>query len=200
MPRRVVPIWKLPSLVSPAWSSSRWYGMIRCALAEMRRPLMSTPRREARSTSSVSTLRVHHHAVADQRRACPGRGSPTGSGGSVNFLAAHDRVAGVVAALEADDEVGLLGEQVRRPSPCLRRPTGRRRSLVRASQFESRRAASYGADAIRRSGPMIGRAGPQISSRRDTVRTPICSRSPSRPRLLVTTIERSSCQRSLTSE
>ena len=56
MPRRVVPIWSLPSCASPAWSSSLWYGMIRCALAEMRRPLRSIRRRDSSSISSVSTF------------------------------------------------------------------------------------------------------------------------------------------------
>ena len=55
MPRRVVPIWRLPSRASPAWSRSLWYGMIRWALAEMRRPLMSIPRRDSSPASSVST-------------------------------------------------------------------------------------------------------------------------------------------------
>ncbi len=56
MPRRVVPIWSLPSLASPAWSSSMWYGMIRCALALMRRPERSIPLARSSSSSPVSTL------------------------------------------------------------------------------------------------------------------------------------------------
>ena len=56
MPRRVVPIWSLPSFVSPAWSSSMWYGMIRCALALIRRPERSTPFARRPSSSSVRTF------------------------------------------------------------------------------------------------------------------------------------------------
>ena len=56
MPRRVVPIWSLPSFVSPAWSSSMWYGMIRCALALIFRPERSTPLARRSSSSSVRTF------------------------------------------------------------------------------------------------------------------------------------------------
>src|SRR4051794_38593041 len=56
MPRRVVPIWLRPSRASPAVSSSRWYGMIMCALALTRRPLRSTPRLRSSSISSVRTF------------------------------------------------------------------------------------------------------------------------------------------------
>ena len=56
MPRRVVPIWSLPSLASPAWSRYMWYGMIRCALALMRSPLRSTPFARSSSSSPVSTF------------------------------------------------------------------------------------------------------------------------------------------------
>ena len=56
MPRRVVPIWSLPSFVSPAWSSSMWYGMIRCALALIFRPDRSIPLARRSSSSSVSTF------------------------------------------------------------------------------------------------------------------------------------------------
>src|SRR5215207_6141201 len=56
MPRRVVPIWSFPSLVSPAWSRSMWYGMIRCAFALIRRPERSTPLARRSSSSSVRTF------------------------------------------------------------------------------------------------------------------------------------------------
>ena len=55
IPRRVVPICSRPSFVSPAVSSSRWYGMIRWAFALTRRPLVSMPRDFRPSISSVST-------------------------------------------------------------------------------------------------------------------------------------------------
>ena len=55
MPRRVVPIWSLPSRASPAWSSIRWYGMITCALAEILSPVASTPRAFSPAISSTIT-------------------------------------------------------------------------------------------------------------------------------------------------
>ena len=56
MPRRVVPICSLPRRASPAWSSSMWYGMIRCALALIRRPERSTPFARRSSSSPVRTF------------------------------------------------------------------------------------------------------------------------------------------------
>ena len=56
IPRRVVPIWSFPSLLSPAWSSIRWYGMITWALAETFSPLVSTPRLWSPTISSASTF------------------------------------------------------------------------------------------------------------------------------------------------
>ena len=56
--------------------------------------------------------RVDHHAVPD-RAQLAGVEDPRRDQVELEGLAvADDRVAGVVAALEADDEVGLLGEQV----------------------------------------------------------------------------------------
>src|SRR3954467_8651714 len=56
MPRRVVPICSRPSFVSPAWSSSMWYGMIRCALALIFRPPSSTPLARRSSSSAGRTF------------------------------------------------------------------------------------------------------------------------------------------------
>ena len=56
--------------------------------------------------------RVDHDAVADRAR-LPGIEDARRDQVELELLAvAHDRVAGVVAALEADHEVGPLGEQV----------------------------------------------------------------------------------------
>ena len=57
----------------------------------------------------------------------PGRTTPEGSRDElVGLVADHQRVAGVVAALEAHDDVGALATASRRSCPCPRRPTGRR--------------------------------------------------------------------------
>ncbi len=55
MPRRVVPIENRPSRISAAPSSSTWYGMIRCAALETRRPSTEIPRSSRASSSLHST-------------------------------------------------------------------------------------------------------------------------------------------------
>ena len=55
MPRRVVPIWSLPSRRSDAWSIVTCHGMIRCALPESTTIDGSMPRSISRSTSSTKT-------------------------------------------------------------------------------------------------------------------------------------------------
>ncbi len=55
MPRLVVPISSFPSFASPAVSSITWYGMIRCALAEIFRPEVSIRRRRRPSSSPIRT-------------------------------------------------------------------------------------------------------------------------------------------------
>ena len=57
-------------------------------------------------------MRVEHHAIADDRQFA----RPHHAGGQQRKLVGgpvdHQRVAGIMAALEADDDVGLLGEPV----------------------------------------------------------------------------------------
>ena len=73
---------------------------------------MSMPRRSqlvdllgaARRGSTTTPLPI--------TQSCPGTGSPTGQVELEHLAVADDRVAGVVAALVADDHVGPLGEQV----------------------------------------------------------------------------------------
>ncbi len=55
MPRPVVPILDLPRYRSVTLSRARWYGMIRCASAEITSRLVSTPRASSASSSSIST-------------------------------------------------------------------------------------------------------------------------------------------------
>ena len=86
--------------------------MIRCALAE----ILQAADVDAAALEPLDLveqhLRVDHDAVAD--RAGQARvEDPRRDQVELELLAvAHDRVAGVVAALKADHEVGLLGEQV----------------------------------------------------------------------------------------
>ena len=55
MPRRVVPIWSLPSRRSDAWSIAMCHGMIRCALPESTTTDVSMPRASSSSSSAIST-------------------------------------------------------------------------------------------------------------------------------------------------
>src|SRR3954454_6005178 len=56
MPRRVVPIWRLPSFRSRAPSRATCHGMIRCALPERNtRPAVTWPRPSRSSSSSITT-------------------------------------------------------------------------------------------------------------------------------------------------
>ena len=86
--------------------------MIRWALALMRRPDTSTPLGAQLVELVGQHLRVDHDAVADHAQLArvedPGRDQVE----LPRLALADDRVAGVVAALEADHQVGLLGEQV----------------------------------------------------------------------------------------
>ena len=159
--------------------------MIRCALAEIRRPLTSTPRARSASSSSISTRGSITTPLPITQR-LPGYRIPDGIRWSFHSsLAAHDRVAGVVAALEAHDRVGLLGEQVGDLALALVAPLGAdyhdpwhaqwslgalapaRRSPRSAGRRRSGRSAR---NSRRLSSPYSGIRSPQISTRRETVR------------------------------
>ena len=111
MPRRVVPIWRLPRRRSDAWSIAMCHGMIRCAFPETTTTDVSMPRASSSSSSAISTsgsttqpapitdtLPRDHAArrLADLER----------------LVADDDRVPGVRPALVAADEIGTLREQV----------------------------------------------------------------------------------------
>jgi hypothetical protein len=96
-----------------------------------------------------------------------------------HLAVAHDGVAGVVPALEADDEVGLLGEQVGHLALSLVAPLSAHydQSWHDVSSVRSGRTYAPSPASRRRSGPMIGIGSSQISRRRETVRSPIWPRS-----------------------
>ena len=80
-------------------------------------------------------LRVDDHAVADQAQ-LPGIEDPGRDEVElVDVVPAHDRMAGVVAALKADHHVGRLGEQVRDLALPLVAPLG-------ADYYQARHVAS----------------------------------------------------------
>ncbi len=86
--------------------------MIRCALAEMRRPLHVHAPRAQRVELVDQHLRVDHHAVADHAALARVEDARGDQMQLPLLIAAHDRVPGVVAALEAHDRVAVLGEQI----------------------------------------------------------------------------------------
>ena len=57
-------------------------------------------------------LRVDHHAVADDRQLAPAHDARGQQRQLVGGAVDDQRMAGIVAALEADDDVGLLGQPV----------------------------------------------------------------------------------------
>ena len=73
---------------------------------------MSIPRRFSALDLLVQHARVDHHAVADRADLARVEDPRRDQVELEHLVVADDRVAGVVAALEADHEVGLLGEQV----------------------------------------------------------------------------------------
>ena len=57
-------------------------------------------------------LRIDHHAVADDGELTPAHHAGGQQRQLEGFAVDHQRVAGIVAALEAHDDVGLLGQPV----------------------------------------------------------------------------------------
>ena len=112
MPRRVVPIWRLPSFRSRAPSRATCHGMIRCALPERNtRPAVAWPRPSRSSSSPIRTSgsTTQPAPIADALPAT----MPDGICADLVRLAVDDdRVPCVRPTLVAADEVGVLGEQV----------------------------------------------------------------------------------------
>ena len=127
MPRPVVPILPLPAAASRQPSRSRWTGRISGQLS-------ATPKFSGVIVDALPfeplDLRlerpgIEHHAVADQGQRA-GDDARREQDELVGGVADHQRVAGVVPALEAHDHVGAARRASRRSCPCPHRPTGRR--------------------------------------------------------------------------
>ena len=86
--------------------------MIRCALALRLRPLHVDAARAQAVDLADQDRRVDDDAVADDAARARVEDARRDQVELELLLAADDRVAGVVAALEAHDDVGVLGEQV----------------------------------------------------------------------------------------
>ena len=112
MPRRVVPIWSLPSFASPAWSRQHVvrHDQVRVGADPQAGEVDALGAQLVQLAGQH--LRVDHDAVADRAQLArvedPGRDQVELPVHAV----AHDGVPGVVAALEADHEVRLLREEV----------------------------------------------------------------------------------------
>ena len=140
-------------------------------------------------------LRIDHDAVADHAQLSRVQDPRRHQVELPRLAAFDDRVAGVVAALEADDRVRPLGEQVGDLPLSFVAPLGADDHDSRHFARECTRAApdaQTGRGSSRRSWPSSGSSS-HISVRRETVRSVICSHSASRSRMFVViTIDRSS--------
>ena len=113
MPRRVVPILPAPLASSRSASRSRWKGRMSgqvsaiCSLSGV----TATPCSASLLDLVLQRPGIEHDAVADhrQRAAHDARGEQREF---VGLVADDERVAGIVAALEADDDVGAAGQPV----------------------------------------------------------------------------------------
>ena len=90
----------------------RCHGMIRWALPLMRRPETSTPRAIRPSSSSISTSGSITQPLPSTHSGARVEDAARHEPQLVGLVADHERVAGVVAALVAGDDVGPLGQQV----------------------------------------------------------------------------------------
>ena len=124
MPRLVVPSLRLPSRRSVRRSSSWWYGRIRWALPLSFSREQSTPLRGERVDLGQQHRRVDHHAVADDRGDVVVEDSARHQLESEGLAVDDDRVTRVVAALVADDQVHLLGDEVGELALALVAPLG----------------------------------------------------------------------------
>ena len=113
MPRRVVPILPAPLASSRSASRSRWIGRISGQVSAIisTSGVTSTPCVAHALDLGFQRPRIEHHAIADDRRRAahdPDRQQRQ----FVGLVADDQRVAGIVAALEADDHVGAAREPV----------------------------------------------------------------------------------------
>ena len=155
MPRRVVPIWSLPELRLARVVEQHVVRHDQVRVGGDAQAAEVDPGAGAARRSPRSAPRVDHDAVAD-RAQLAGVEDPRRDQVELERLAvADDRVAGVVAALEADHQVGCSASRsttLPLPSSPHWAPTITSPGMARASlgRYAARRAASCGASAPRR--------------------------------------------------
>ena len=135
MPRPVVPILRSPRAASRARSSAPCSGRISAALSAMRSMSGVTRRPCARDLVDLGQQRlgVDHDAVADDAELAAHQARRQ-QRELVGLVADHQRVAGVVAALEAHHDVGAAGEPVHHLAFALVAPLGADHGDVRPLQ------------------------------------------------------------------
>ena len=124
MPRFVVPSLFLPSRRSVSASSSWWYGRIRCALPLTSSRLQSTPFAVEPIELGEQHRGIDHDAVADDGCDVVVEDAARHELERERLAADDDRVAGVVPALVADDDLHLLGDEVGELALALVTPLG----------------------------------------------------------------------------
>ena len=136
----------------------------------------STPCAWSSSSSREQHARVDHDAGADQVHRAGLQDAGRAPGGGPSSCRPRQRVAGVVAAVEAHDEIGARARASRRSCPCPRRPTGRRprRAPSRAELHELR-----GDHVRQRAQPLHHRVARRLVAR-SRASPPRCARAPAR--------------------
>ncbi len=160
MPRFVVPI------LVPELADSRSASSSRCSGQDQRHVVSDAkivPRdRDALALQLLDLggqrIRVEHDAVADNGQLARPHDARRQKGQLVDILADDQRMAGIVAALEADDRVGLLGQPVDQLALALVAPLGANHDYVR--HLSTLRAGRYGRDrCLKRKTPAYPQVG-----------------------------------------
>ena len=113
MPREVVPMETRPGRPSDIFSIMRWAGNSTCARLLMKRlPVTATPADSSASISRQQRGRIDHQAVADHRLLARAQNAARDQFQDEFLLADENRVAGVVSALIARDNIEPFGEEI----------------------------------------------------------------------------------------
>ena len=160
MPRPVVPILPSPAAASRIWSSSRCSGRISAAVSAMRR--LSRPIDRPCPLSLVDLVgerpRIDDDAVADERQLARPHDAGRKQRQLVGDAVDHQRVAGIVPALEPHHDVGAFRKPVDDLALALVAPLGADHRDIGHSRFSCMPTA-----------PMAGARGRLRVSRTGTV-------------------------------
>ena len=110
-------------------------------------------------------LRIDHHAVADDGELAPAHHARGQQRQLVGRAVDHQRMAGIVAALEADDDVGLFGQPVDDLALALVAPLGPDHYHIRHQRSSLRQRPDTDAGS-RRPGPPSDKGSGAAEARR----------------------------------